>query len=280
MGFRGVPLVGGRMASPAFCQRMAALSTAHLNALPNNAAQHLAAANCLCIADAQADSASCIAASEVPIIAALEALPSHVQAPLGELISVQRLGDATFQAVRNILAYHIPSTRELDGKVWSVLKQCSIFENADGSMTDLTQSSLLLMPNAAWEQAMLAAPQLVSNHLVKHHTASDAQQKLLKHSSLKPYALVDFLCALIHCIQMSRHPMAEPLLLQALDELADHPHKSLRYPDSLLVNGKPHRLYYMVDSSSKLLQALFQGSSDGKAALCVPASILSYACCV
>lgn len=46
----------------------------------------------------------------------------------------------------------------------------------------------------------------------------------------------DFLCALIHCIQTSCHPMAEPRLLQALDELADHPHNSLRYPDSLLAS--------------------------------------------
>jgi hypothetical protein len=95
--------------------------------------------------------------------------------------------------VRSLLANHIPLPQEPNGAVWDVLKQCCIFETANDDMTDLSHGTLQLLPNAEWEQQMLATPHLVQWKPVKHHTASDTQQTLLKHSGLVVPQLPHFL---------------------------------------------------------------------------------------
>lgn len=90
-----VPLTGNRLASPAFCRSQAALSTTHLRALPANTAGLLSAVGCLCIAEARADRVSC-PPTEVPVIAALAALPSHMSLPLHLLVSPCCLDEEKF----------------------------------------------------------------------------------------------------------------------------------------------------------------------------------------
>ncbi len=266
MHFMVVPLTDNRLASPAFCCIKATLSTVHLKALPAKTAQHLSAVGCLCMAEPLADCASCIDASEVPVITALAALPSYAARPLQQLVSIQRLGEETFKAVRSILALHIPLPQEPNPAVWDVLKQCSIFETASGDMTDFSDRTLQLLPNAAWEQSLLDVPHLVLGKPVMYHTASDVQQKLLKHSGLTSPELPNFLDELVGSIQVSGDNKAVALLLQALDQLARYTSYSPQNPDRLLVNGRVHVLSTLVDSSSKLLQALFEDGTEGEAA--------------
>ena len=264
-----VPLTGNRLASPAFCRSQAALSTTHLRALPANTAGLLSALGCLCIADACADRVSCISPIEVPVIAALAALPSHMPLPLHQLVSPRCLDDEKFEAVRSLLANHIPLPQEPNGAVWDVLKQCCIFETADGDMTDLRHGTLQLLPNAEWEEQMLATPHLVQWTPVKHHTASDTQKTLLKHSGLVVPQLPHFLDhCLLDSIQTSGDSQAETLLLQALDQLGAFTLFTPRRPSYLRVNDRVYPVSLLVDSSSKLLQALFEHGARGELIIC------------
>ncbi len=264
-----VPLTGNCLASPAFCRSQAALSTAHLTALPANTADLLSALGCLCIADARADRVSCIPPTEVPVIAALAALPSHMPLPLHQLVSPRCLDDEKLEAVRSLLANHIPLPQEPNGAVWDVLKQCCIFETADGDMTDLRHGTLQLLPNAEWEQQMLAAPHLVHWTPVKHQTASDTQKTLLKHSGLVVPQLPHFLDdCLLDSIQTSGDSQAETLLLHALDQLGTFTIFTPQRPNYLLVNDSVCPVSWLVDSSSKLLQALFEDGAGGELIIC------------
>lgn len=185
-GFMVVPLIGSKFASPAFCQSNAALSKAHLKSLPANTADILSAVGCLCIAQAYADSVSCITATDLPIIAALGCV-RH----LNVASSLKKLGQQKFEDLRRLLAYHILLPQEYQPQVWSVVRQCSIFEAAADIMTDLRQCNLQLMPNAAWERSLLDTSFLVPWKIVMYHTASALQQKLLKLSGLNVPELPD-----------------------------------------------------------------------------------------
>ena len=260
-GFMVVPLIGSKFASPAFCQSNAALSKAHLKSLPANTADILSAVGCLCIAQAYADSVSCIAATDLPIIAALGCV-RH----LNVASSLKKLGQQKFEDLRRLLAYHILLPQEYQPQVWSVVRQCSIFEAAADIMTDLRQCNLQLMPNAAWERSLLDTSFLVPWKIVMYHTASALQQKLLKLSGLNVPELPDFLDGSL-LPTVSCHPpgsKAEELLLQALDQLASFPSHRPSRNLRLMVDGKRHQTTVLVDSSSNLLQALFQDGNEGK----------------
>lgn len=171
--------------------------------------------------------------------------------------------------MRSLLANHIPLPQEPNGAVWDVLKQCCIFETANDDMTDLSHGTLQLLPNAEWEQQMLATPHLVQWKPVKHHTASDTQQTLLKHSGLVVPQLPHFLDnCLLDNIKTSEDSKAETLLLQALDQLGAFTSYTPRRPNRLLVNGRVYPVSSLVDSSSKLLQALFEDGAGGKLIIC------------
>ena len=251
-----VPLTGGKTASPSLCDRKAALSTAHLSSLPANAAQLLSALGCLCIACANADSARTIPTSADPIIAALTCVPQ-----LGTAVAANHLGQENFHALRHLLAYHVPVAQD-SSPAWYVLKQCSIFETASNSMTQLNIGVLHLAPNAAWEQSMIdLLPQPSAWKMVKYHTASAIQRKLLKHSTLKVPDLPDFLDE--HVLPNVDHrpdAKAEELLLQALDQLAGFPEYVPSALICLTVQGSSLLIGKLVDSSSNLLQTLFQNS--------------------
>ena len=53
----------------------------------------------------------------------------------------------------------------------------------------------------------------------------------------------------------------QPLLLQALDSLAEDPVARLQQPLQIFVNGRMHRISTLVDSSSKLVKDLFDKGS-------------------
>ena len=153
--------------------------------LPASAPSLLSAAGCLCIAQECADSSTCIPPEDVPMIAALEASAGHSALDLSKLIRTQRLGHDRLHTFCQLLANHLPFSSHMSQRVWPVLKQFSIFETADGSMIDLANDQLQLLPNPSWESLICTACHTVPWKVIVYFTGSDAQRKLLRQSDLK-----------------------------------------------------------------------------------------------
>ena len=138
-----------------------------------------------------------------------------------------------------------------------------MFEDFTGAFTDLPlcwfgiDSPLQLLPNAAWEERWAEVDTKLPFTAVKYHTASVTQRNLLQHSGLKSPALPAFLCdTLLPGIMDSGDVGAEPLLLQALQDIHDFPADWHRLPVHVFVDGDLKRLSYVMDSSSELLTTL------------------------
>ena len=262
--FALVPIHGNRLASPAYCRCTAALSTHHMAGLPPNSAQVLSAVGCLCITLSGAACASPVASTDNPITTALAAVSADAAVPLSQLVSPDRLGTDIFHQLRNLLARHMQASEAQRSAVWAVLRQCCIFEDFTGAFTDLPSSwlgidsALQLLPNAAWEERWAEVDTKLPFAAVKYHTASVTQRNLLQHSGLRPPTLPAFLCdSLLPGIMDSSDVTAEPLLLQALQEIHDFPADWHRVPAQVFVDGALKRLSYVMDSSSELLTTLY-----------------------
>lgn len=258
-----------RLASPDFCQQKCALSASHLKALPANSADVLSAIGCLCILITEADCASPIAITDEPITAALAAAASCSKTPLNQLVSPDlRFKGSNFDTVRDFLADHVNATEAQQDKVWSILKQCTIFEDSHGTMIDLAQSTeFMLLPNAAWEQQLGQLAQLLPAMIIPYHSASRNQRQLLKASGLKPAELPDFICnVLMPAVESEGDCKWEPLVLQALSHLAAYPTLP-RNISSLMVGGQWYSIDRLVDSSSNLLKTLFDPDRTGQCVL-------------
>ena len=149
------------------------------------------------------------------------------------------------------------------GAVWAVLRQCCMFEDFSGAFTDLplcwlsTGSTLQLLPNATWEERWAEVDTKLPFAAVKYHTASATQLNLLQHSGLRPPTLPAFLCdTRLPGIVDSGHVSAEPVLLQALQEIHDFPAYWRRAPAQVFVDGSLKCLNCVMDSSSELLTTL------------------------
>ncbi len=262
--FALVPIHGNRLASPAYCRCTAALSTLHMIGLPPNSAQVLSAVGCLCITLSEADCASPIASTDKPITTALAAVSADAAVPLSQLVSPDRLDTDVFHQLRNLLARHMQTSEAQREAVWAVLRQCCMFEDFTGAFTDLPlcwlriDSRLQILPNAAWEERWAEVDTKLPFAAVKYHTASETQLNLLQHSGLSPPTLPAFLCdTLLPCIMDTGDVSAEPLLLQALQEIHDFPADWRRVPAQVFVDGALKRLDYVMDSSSELLTTLY-----------------------
>ena len=221
--------------------------------MPSFAASTLSSIGCVCIEEPRADSASPIKAGAEPLTTALEATSRCLEMPLPQLLSQQRLGSIDFSNARQLLADHVNSSTE----AWKTIQQCPIFEDTTGQMVTLhVNHSNGLLPGASWEKHIAELDQLLPWTPVKYHTASAIQRKLVQHSNIGVPSLTTILQAQLLPVIVSSS--SEPLLLQALDELAN---ASTRPPlaslTSIFINGYLHPINKTVDSSNSLLQTLF-----------------------
>ncbi len=253
-----VPITGNRLASLAHCASTGTLAHRHLRGLPSNAAATLSAIGCLCIADSKADSVCSIKQGNEPLTTALEAVSGHTGIPLEQLLSPKKLGSTVFGQARALLANHIsrPVSQRLASAEWVSLKQCPLFEDIDGSMMTFP-GRIALLSNAAWEQHISELSQLLPWTPVKFHTASELQRKLLKHSGKRAMSLKVFLAQLLPLVSSTQPARSEPLLLQALDELAQEPDLKVSSLTHIFVNGRLHPINRCVSSSSAVLNSLF-----------------------
>ena len=255
-----VPLKDNRLASPAYCSSRAALTSAHLAALPPAAAEVLSAFGCLCIAQPAADRLSRIRDKEDAVAAALTAVSRSSRQPLHSLVSVQHLGQDRFDKVRQFLADYIGTAGATDRNTWDFLKRCTIFEDGTGSMTSYAGSAdLQILPSASWEQQLPELQKYLPGTYVVYHSGSEIQQKLIKSSGIAVPSVQDFLVSVLFpSINTAGNSGAEPFLLQALEEAASLPSAAYaKLPTSLFVQGSLHPVDRLVDSSSQTLTQLF-----------------------
>lgn len=250
-----VPITGNRLASVAHCASTGTLARKHLLGLSNNAASTLSAIGCLCTADSRTDRVCSIKQGSDPLTTALKAVSDHTGIPLKQLLSPEELGSTVFGQARTLLACHM-SEHQFAKADWLTLAQCSVFEHVRGNMMALPQKFVLL-PNAAWESHISELSQLLPWTPITFHTASELQRKLLKRSGKCAMSLKDFLDHLLPLVSSTKPARSEPLLLQALDELAQQPNLQVRSLTHIFVNGRLHPINRCVGSSSTMVNSLF-----------------------
>ena len=260
--FALVPITGNRLASIAHCRHNGALALQHLQGMPDSAATTLTAIGCVCIADRRAESASPIHYSHDSLTTALEAVSCQTGIPLKRLLSRQRLGVMVFHQARQLLAHHV-CTSEYWNKdapaVWQILRQCPLFEDVSGSMVPLLASQKYgLLPSASWEQRISELSQLLPWTPVRYHKTSELQRQLLKHSGMKVPSIPQFLRSdLLPAIKSAGADTAQPLLLQALDELAGQPNLKVSTLTEVFVNGSLQPISKCVDGTTSMFRSLF-----------------------
>ena len=196
------------------------------------------------------------------MIAALEASAGQSGVCLAQLVCAQRLGQDTLQDFRQLLANHLPFSSHLTQRVWPVLRQFSIFETADGSLIDLANDQLQLLPNPRWEGLICTASHTVPWKVIKYFTGSDTQRKLLRQSGLKAPTFLDQ--TLLGSIQTCTDSAAQGLLRHALQDMAAYPTFQATKPDQLLVNNQPVAVAKLVYGTSPHLHTLFADSPTGQ----------------
>lgn len=257
-----------RLASPDYCQKRCAIKTSHLWGLPPNSADILAAVGCLCILAPQADCASPLADSDEPFTTALSAASAHLRTPLSELVSEKlRFNGSSFTDVRHFLAKYVDTAAAQKAKVWSVIKQCSIFEAVDSSdsnqLTHLSDhKDVRLLPNSAWEAHLADLNQLMPGKFTVYHTGTDTQRTLLRLSGAEPVELCKFISEmLLPATVAASNVKWEPLVLKALTDLASHPIEQIRVT-KLFTGGDWHQVIRLVDSSTNAMKLLWSKSGD------------------
>ncbi len=261
-----VPLTDGRLASVDYCRQHAALSSAHLASMDSLAPEWLSACGCICVADSSADKA-CESLQGEPITTALSVAAADQGIPLKRLVSEDYLGSTAFTAMCDTL-----SNLDLDkatpseqSSIWGVLKLCTIFELLSGVRVNLSTSKkrYMLLPNQAWEERLLNLSHLLPWTIIKHHSGTATQKRLWKrlhclgglgYNSLSTFLNIDLLPA----IYSSGSNRLEPLLLHALDDLANMRLPCIAQPLHLFVNGKLLKISKVADSTSHLLRFLFK----------------------
>ena len=264
------------LASPDFCQRSSTLSTAYMQALPPGSADLLSTLGCQCIAWQAADVACNMPANQEPITAALTAASSHMETPLGQLVSTSRLSNEQLKAFRHLVAHHVLPTEAQHSAAWLVLRQCVIFETANASMTALPPDcQYIILPNAAWERHLPQIQRLLPSVVVLYHTASDTQRKLLRFACWEPADLPTFLCDQL-LPELTAHGISitYDLLLQMLEDLDQHPSQPLPQKLALVIDGRQMPVNRLVDSSSRVLKKLFTGQLTNVASLCRRTALL------
>ena len=257
-----VPIAGNRLASIAHCRRTGALALQHLQGMPNSAATTLSAIGCLCITHRRAESISPIPFYYEPLTSALEALSGRTGMPLKKLLSHQRLGVTVFDQARHLLAHHVhaPAIQHSDApSVWQILRQCPLFEDVSGNMVALPATQKYgLLPSASWEQHISELSQLLPWTPIRHHTASQLQRRLLKHSGMIVPVLPQFLRSdLLPAMRSAGADTAQRLLLQALDELSGPPISSISTLTEVFVNGSLQPISRCVDGTNSMFRSLF-----------------------
>lgn len=264
-GFLLVPLTGDKLASAAFCASQPALTSAHLvwacRFLPD-AALVLSDLGCLCITEPQAEMASTLPVNQEPISLAVSAAADKCGMPLPRLISEEHLGPDKYNSICTVLA-NLKVPQKCQRRVQTFLRQCTVFEDITGARLDLARrTDIKVLPKLEWEQSMLAVQDFFPWTLIKYYSASDIQKKLLRIAGVSLSDTVSFLSKdLLPEVYSSATTELEPLLLQALDSLARFPTARLQQPLQVFVNGKLQRISTLVDSSSKLMKALFAKGS-------------------
>lgn len=261
-----------RLASVQYCQRRCAIKTSHLQGVPPNAADILAAVGCLCILKPEADCASPIAEADPPFTTALSAASAHLGIPLSELVSEKlRFSGSSFPEVRQFLTDHVHADSAQQANVWSVIRQCSIFEAAsqDSKLTHLSHhTDIILLPNPDWEAYLADLDQLLPDRFAVYHTGSDTQRKLLKLSGIEPAELPQFISnTLLPAIEAQADAKWEPLVFKALTELAAHPDTPFTIT-KLYIRDSWQDITRLVDSSSKTMRLLFGSPGELQAPLC------------
>ena len=255
-----VPVSNKRLASPAFCQAHAALSTVHQQRWSRDVLDRLVL---LCITSAQADMLSPISPDKEPFTCALEAAARLQQVPLQQLVCPEQMGQPAFSDLRRSLATNLPAPPnppEPGNAIWRVLSRCCVFEASDGSTTHLSFPVLSKLPNASWEQQLPNMRHLLWFTPVRFHSASPTHQSLVNHACLPTPDLSDFLNAeLLPSLQAEEEYNSnhEALLLHALDDLANDPDFAPTMPTCLPTHGVLQDVSRLVDSSSWLLRTLF-----------------------
>ena len=122
-----------------------------------------------------------------------------------------------------------------------------------------------LLPTQAWEQSVTPLHELLPWTFIKYHSATPTQKRILRNAGFQCMDVATFLNDdLLPEIYSSVSTDLEPLLLKALDSLANLPTAQLKQPLKIFVNAKLHRVISLADSSSKLMRFLF-GKTSGYA---------------
>ena len=141
-----------------------------------------------------------------------------------------------------------------------------MFEDIHGAKVAVTRlQPAKLLPDASWEQSLASMPAAAQLPwaMLKVHTASETQRRLVKSIGLTPPSLVEFLDQdLLPHIYSLNSSDTEPLLLKAIDSLVSVDAR-LAKPLRVFVDN---RLRYLsdkvVDSTDPLMKILFSSGQD------------------
>lgn len=251
-----VPLMDGGLASASYCISRAALTTKHL---PTHVApvECLSAVGCLLLKDC-VDKAQ-VLSQEEPLTAALTATAAHHNRPLQQLVCAEHLGESHLQSMRYLLANQVAVDSSPQPRLFSVIRQCTIFEDFAGNMVSYSATAWLkMLPDKEWEAVMPLVQHLLPWQPVKYHTGSDMQKKLLFHAGLKPVSVTELVCnMLLPHLEPSADSQTEPVILKALDALADLHLPTVSLPSHLYVEEATRPVSSLVDSTCEELQVLF-----------------------
>ena len=129
--------------------------------------------------------------SQEPVTLALAAVASWEGLFLHQLISEQHLGTRTFTALRTLLTKL--TIGSCHARVCGFLRQCALFEDLNGALLTPSQlSGAKVLPSNTWEKRVVAMPDIFPLTVIKYHSATSTQRKLLDRLALNPSTWAPF----------------------------------------------------------------------------------------
>ena len=150
------------------------------------APEWLSACGCICVADSSADKA-CESMQGEPITTALSVAAAQQGVPLKRLVSEGYFKSTIFTARWDTLSNLDVDTATAteQSSIWGVLKQCTIFELLSGVKVNLSASNRrYMLPNQAWEERLLHLSHLLPWTVIKHHTGTATEKRLVEEVAL------------------------------------------------------------------------------------------------
>lgn len=151
------------------------------------APEWLSACGCICVADSSADKA-CESMQGEPITTTLSVAAAQQKVLLKRLVSEGHLNSTIFTARWDTLSNLDVDTATAteQSSLWGVLKQRTIFELLSGVKVNLSASirRYMVLPNQAWEERLLHLSHLLSWTVIKHHSGTATEKRLVEEVAL------------------------------------------------------------------------------------------------